>query len=77
MKHRLFQMVGRAASATVIVLILSVWAIVPATAGEKVIIFHAGSLMLPLAEIEKRFESANPGIDVQREAGGETYLSKH
>jgi molybdate/tungstate transport system substrate-binding protein len=76
MKHKFFQMLGRAALATVIVLILSVWAVVPASAGEKVIIFHAGSLTLPLAEIEKRFESANPGIDVQREAGGSTQMAR-
>jgi molybdate/tungstate transport system substrate-binding protein len=76
MKHKFFQMLGRAALATAIALILSVWAIVPATAGEKVIIFHAGSLTLPFAEIEKRFESANPGIDVQREAGGSTQMAR-
>ena len=33
-------------------------------------IFHAGSLSVPLEEIEKRFESMYPDIDVQREAAG-------
>jgi molybdate/tungstate transport system substrate-binding protein len=77
MKQKFFHILGRAASAAVIVLILFfVSAIVPATAGEKVIIFNAGSLTVPLAEIEKRFESANPGIDVLREAGGSTQMAR-
>ena len=57
-------------------LILFAAAILPATAAEKVIIFHAGSLTVPLAEIEKRFEAANPGIDVLREAGGSTQMAR-
>jgi molybdate/tungstate transport system substrate-binding protein len=62
--------------AAVVVLILFTAAILPATAAEKVIIFHAGSLTVPLAEIEKRFEAANPGIDVLREAGGSTQMAR-
>ncbi len=60
----------------VIVSILLALATLPATAAEKVIIFHAGSLTVPLAEIEKRFEAANPGIDVLREAGGSTKMAR-
>jgi molybdate/tungstate transport system substrate-binding protein len=45
-------------------------------AGEKVIIFHAGSLTVPLAKIEKKFEAANPGIDIQREGGGSTKMAR-
>ncbi|MGD8293901.1 MAG: substrate-binding domain-containing protein, partial [Desulfobacterales bacterium] len=45
-------------------------------AGEKVIIFHAGSLTVPLAKIEKQFEAANPGIDIQREGGGSTKMAR-
>jgi molybdate/tungstate transport system substrate-binding protein len=48
----------------------------PAGAAEKVIIFHAGSLTVPLAQIEKAFEAANPGIDVLREAGGSTKMAR-
>jgi molybdate/tungstate transport system substrate-binding protein len=48
----------------------------PAFAGEKIVIFHAGSLAVPLAQIEKRFEAANPGIDIQREAGGSTKMAR-
>jgi molybdate/tungstate transport system substrate-binding protein len=59
-----------------IVLTLFAMSILPATAGEKVIIFHAGSLTVPLAEIEKRFEKDNPGIDVQLEAGGSTKMAR-
>ncbi len=36
----------------------------------KVVIFHAGSLSVPLAEMEKNFEKAHPGIDIEREAAG-------
>lgn len=66
----------KSAWAAVVVLILFAAAILPATAAEKVIIFHAGSLTVPLAEIEKRFEAANPGIDVLREAGGSTQMAR-
>ena len=76
MRKKFFGIFGKAALAPVIVLTLFVWAGVPATAGEKVIIFHAGSLTVPLAKIEKQFESANSGIDVQREAGGSTKMAR-
>lgn len=36
----------------------------------KVIIFHAGSLSVPFAMMEKDFEKTHPGIDVEREAAG-------
>jgi molybdate/tungstate transport system substrate-binding protein len=75
--NRQFVGIGsKAISAAVIVVTLFVSAILTASAGEKVIIFHAGSLTVPLAEIEKRFETANPGIDVQREAGGSTKMAR-
>jgi molybdate/tungstate transport system substrate-binding protein len=64
------------AGAVIIALALFVSSVPPSTAGEKVIIFHAGSLTVPLAEIEKRFEADNPGIDVQREAGGSTKMAR-
>jgi molybdate/tungstate transport system substrate-binding protein len=37
---------------------------------EKVIVFHAGSLSVPFAQIEKAFEAKNPQYDVVREAAG-------
>ena len=36
----------------------------------EVIIFNAGSLTIPLATMEKRFEARYCGVDVLREAGG-------
>ena len=33
-------------------------------------VFHAGSLAVPLAEVESQFEALNPNIDVQRESMG-------
>jgi len=47
-----------------------------ASASEKVIIFHAGSLTVPFAEIEKRFEATHPQIDILREAGGSTKMAR-
>jgi molybdate/tungstate transport system substrate-binding protein len=66
----------RAVSTAVTVLILFASTILPATAKEKVIIFHAGRLTVPLVEIEKRFEAVNPGIEIQREGGGSTKMAR-
>ena len=52
------------------------WALGSVAWGENVIIFHAGSLTVPFAEMEKRFEAAHPGIDVLREAGGSTKMAR-
>jgi molybdate/tungstate transport system substrate-binding protein len=48
----------------------------PAAAKEKVIIFHAGSLTVPFAAMEKTFEAAHPDIDILREAGGSTKMAR-
>ncbi len=42
----------------------------------KLTIFHAGSLTVPFASIEKAFEAEYPGVDVQREAGGSTKMAR-
>ncbi|MCK5540057.1 MAG: tungstate ABC transporter substrate-binding protein WtpA [Deltaproteobacteria bacterium] len=44
----------------------------PTTAQSRtpVIIFHAGSLTVPLAVMEKAFEALHPDIDILREVGG-------
>jgi molybdate/tungstate transport system substrate-binding protein len=47
-----------------------------AQAKEKVIIFHAGSLTVPFAAIEKAFEAIHPDIDILREAGGSTKMAR-
>lgn len=47
-----------------------------AMAQEKVIVFHAGSLAAPMAEIEALYEAAHPNVDVQREAGGSAALAR-
>ena len=39
-------------------------------AKEKLIVFHAGSLAVPFAEIEQEFEKQYPGADVLREVSG-------
>jgi len=47
-----------------------------AQAKQEVIIFHAGSLTVPFAEVEKRFEALHPDIDVLREAGVSTKMAR-
>jgi molybdate/tungstate transport system substrate-binding protein len=42
----------------------------------KLIIFHAGSLTVPFAEIEKDFEAKYPKVDVLREGGGSTKMAR-
>jgi molybdate/tungstate transport system substrate-binding protein len=77
MRQKFFRILSITVLGVVVaVTLLFVSAIIPANAGEKVIIFHAGSLTVPLAEIEKRFETANPGIDIQRKAGGSTAIAR-
>lgn len=56
---------------TVIALTISAMAMATtAVAKEKIIIFHAGSLSVPFAEVEKKFEAKYPQYDIQREASG-------
>lgn len=47
-------------------------------AGDKteVIIFHAGSLTVPFAQMEKDFEKLHPNIDLKREGGGSTKMAR-
>jgi molybdate/tungstate transport system substrate-binding protein len=49
---------------------------VSAASKKKLTIFHAGSLTVPFAKIEKDFEAKHPNIDVQREAGGSTKMAR-
>ncbi len=51
---------------------------IPATAGStgKLVIFHAGSLTVPLTQMETEFRAKNPEVVIQREAGGSTKLAR-
>ena len=42
----------------------------------KLVIFHAGSLSVPFAAMEKSFEAKYPKVDVLREAGGSTKMAR-
>ncbi len=42
----------------------------------KLIMFHAGSLTVPFAEMEKAFEAKYPQVDLLREAGGSTKMAR-
>jgi molybdate/tungstate transport system substrate-binding protein len=53
--------------------------IAPAAAGDlsgDVIIFHAGSLTVPFAEMEEAFEKQHPKVDILREGGGSTKMAR-
>jgi molybdate/tungstate transport system substrate-binding protein len=52
------------------VLFLILPAAVGAEPAGRLVIFHAGSLSVPMAQIEKAFEARYPKVDVQREASG-------
>lgn len=43
----------------------------------KLVVFEAGSLMVPFAQIEKEFEAANPDIDVEIQAHGSIQVIRH
>ncbi len=47
-----------------------------AGSSDKLTIFHAGSLSVPLEQMEQVFEAAHPGLDVQREGGGSTKMAR-
>lgn len=70
-RSRLITMVGVLAALLLIVSMIST-----AAAKEKVTIFHAGSLTVPFAKIEKQFEADHPEYDIQREAGGSTKMAR-
>jgi molybdate/tungstate transport system substrate-binding protein len=42
----------------------------------RLLIFHAGSLTVPFAAMEKAFEARYPGVDVQRQSGGSTRMAR-
>ncbi|HJH31909.1 MAG TPA: tungstate ABC transporter substrate-binding protein WtpA [Methanosarcinaceae archaeon] len=43
---------------------------IPGDKATNLKIFHAGSLGIPMEELEQRFEELHPDVDVQREAAG-------
>jgi molybdate/tungstate transport system substrate-binding protein len=47
-----------------------------AQAAEQVMVYHAGSLSLPLKQIVKEFEAANPGLKVELKGGGSTKMAR-
>jgi molybdate/tungstate transport system substrate-binding protein len=63
------------ATALVLLCVLPVGEALAAPRG-KLIIFHAGSLTVPFAAMEKEFEARYPGVDVQRESGGSTRMAR-
>jgi molybdate/tungstate transport system substrate-binding protein len=64
----------------VLVVLLAVGVLFPFSAGAepqgKLIIFHAGSLTVPFAKMEKVFEGKYPKVDVLREGGGSTKMAR-
>jgi molybdate/tungstate transport system substrate-binding protein len=66
----------KTALTAIVILVLLAVVSLPAAAKQKVIIFHAGSLTVPFAAMEKTFEAAHPDIDVLRESGGSTKMAR-
>ncbi len=62
--------------AVVILAVTVVISLSEAEARQKVVILHAGSLKVPLAEMEKRFEKKYPSLDIGREFGGCTKMAR-
>jgi molybdate/tungstate transport system substrate-binding protein len=64
----------------VLVVLLAVGVLFPFSVGAepqgKLIIFHAGSLTVPFAKMEKIFEAKYPKVDVLREGGGSTKMAR-
>jgi len=64
----------------VLVVLLAVGVLFPFSAGAelqgKLIIFHAGSLTVPFAKMEKIFEAKYPKVNVLREGGGSTKMAR-
>jgi molybdate/tungstate transport system substrate-binding protein len=76
MKRSLFNLKAMFTVAVITSLVLAFSLASQAGAKEKVIIFHAGSLTVPFAEMEKAFEAKYPDLDVMREAGGSTQMAR-
>ncbi len=57
-------------STSVVILIVSLTGQGFAELKGKVTIFHAGSLSVPFAAMEKEFEARHPNVDIQREPAG-------
>jgi len=74
-RHRFFSVLAIFGGGLLIFqLFLSVNAI--AAEKDKVIIYHAGSLSVPFAEMEQKFEDQHPTVDIIREAGGSTKMAR-
>ncbi len=61
---------------TTLVTFVGIFSVSIASAKEKVTIFHAGSLTVPFAKMEKIFEAKYPNIDILREPGGSTKMAR-
>jgi molybdate/tungstate transport system substrate-binding protein len=76
MKRSLFNSRAMIMFAVITSLVLTFSLASQAVAKEKVIIFIAGSLTVPFAEMEKAFEAKYPDLDVMLEPGGSTKMAR-
>jgi len=59
--------------ALLVILTVVAFVAIPSASAEPkgtLVMFHAGSLTMPFATMEKEFEARYPGVDLQREASG-------
>ncbi len=61
--------------ATVLTLCIS-WPAFAEVPSGKLVIFHADSLSVPFARLEKDFEKKYPGVDIIRQSGGSTKMAR-
>jgi len=76
MKRHLFFSKLAILGAGILVLQLFMLANAMAADKEKVVIYHAGSLSVPFAEMEQKFEARHPTVDIIRKAGGSTKMAR-
>ena len=74
-RHRFFSKLA-VLGGGILVLQLFLLANTMAAEKEKVIIYHAGSLSVPFAEMEQQFENQHPAVDIIRKAGGSTKMAR-
>src|SRR5512139_181281 len=63
---------------TILLLVMTMLPITGCNSGKEqnIIIFHAGSLSVPVKKISKAFEKANPGVRVLPEAAGSVQCAR-
>ena len=76
MHSRKLHALSQFATSTLALLVLFSGLALAGHPSRQLVIYHAGSLSVPFAQIEKEFENRYPGIDVVRKSGGSTKMAR-